>query len=357
MINKETIQELLDYFQHIEKKDLKFNKEAIEVAFQKNNAQQSLAIKVLSIFGGLLASIAFFGFFYITGLYNSELGLLVFGILFITSAFLININNEKLMLDAVSVSLFIIGGILFGMGLAKLEITNNGISIAFMIIAILSIFIGRNYILTFISVLIFNGAIIALILSNNNYELIHLYISAHAVLITYFFLKEAKIITINKSLSKLYNPIRIGLIFSFIGGLALITINGITHLSPQYIWISSVINIAFTIYVLSHLFELLNITQTKYKIGIYVISILLLVPTALSPAISGAILIILLSFLVNYKTAFVIGIIALIYFISQYYYDLNFTLLTKSILLFSSGVLFLLLYLFTHKNLTQNEKI
>ena len=46
-----------------------------------------------------------------------------------------------------------------------------------------------------------------------------------------------------------------------------------------------------------------------------------------------------------------------IYFISQYYYDLNFTLLTKSILLFSSGVLFLLLYLFTHKNLTQNEKI
>jgi len=95
----------------------------------------------------------------------------------------------------------------------------------------------------------------------------------------------------------------------------------------------------------------------QYKSGIYALSILLLLPTVLSPAISGAILIILLSFLVNYKTSLVIGIAAFIYFVSQYYYDLHFTLLTKSILLFSSGILFLGLYLLTHKKLTSNEKI
>ena len=60
---------------------------------------------------------------------------------------------------------------------------------------------------------------------------------------------------------------------------------------------------------------------------------------------------------VNYKTGLVIGIISFIYFISQYYYDLNFTLLTKSIILFSSGIVFILFYLFTNKKLNTNEKI
>jgi hypothetical protein len=34
---------------------------------------------------------------------------------------------------------------------------------------------------------------------------------------------------------------------------------------------------------------------------------------------------------------------------------LNLTLLTKSILMFSSGILFIIIYLFTHKKLTTHE--
>ncbi len=78
---------------------------------------------------------------------------------------------------------------------------------------------------------------------------------------------------------------------------------------------------------------------------IYILSVLLLTSTLLSPAISGAFLIILVSVLVHYKTGLAIGILAFIYFIIQYYYDLNFTLLTKSILLMSSGVVFLAFYI------------
>jgi uncharacterized membrane protein len=109
--------------------------------------------------------------------------------------------------------------------------------------------------------------------------------------------------------------------------------------------------------LVSTLFDVLNITKTQHKTVIYIFTVLSLLPTALAPAILGAILIMLLSFSVNYKTGLVVGVIAFIYFVSQYYYDLNFTLLTKSILLFSSGVFFVALYLFTHKKLTTNEKI
>jgi len=80
-------------------------------------------------------------------------------------------------------------------------------------------------------------------------------------------------------------------------------------------------------------------------------------PTAFSPVILGILLIILLSFLVNYKLGLSVGILTFIYFICQYYYDLNYTLLTKSILLFSSGILFLIFYIFIHKYLGSNEKI
>ena len=357
MRNRENIKELLDYLQTTENKELQFDEQAIVTAYQKNNDDQSLAIKILSVFGGLLASFAFLGFLSISGLYNSGLYLLVLGTLCIAGAIWINKKYDKIIIDTISVSLFIIGFILFGFGLEKSQMTVNTITIIFMVIALFSLSIVQNYILSFVSVLIINGSILTLIITNKGYNLIHIYDSSLALILTYFFLKEAKIITVSKAMSKLYNPIRIGLVFSFLAGLLILGKKGILPVSPDYIWLSSVIIISAIIYLLSNLLDILDITKKQHKICIYVFCVILLLPTSLSPAISGAILAILLSFLVNYKTGSIFGVIAFIYFISQYYYDLNFTLLTKSILLFSSGVLFIVLYLFTHKKLTSNEKI
>ena len=357
MSDKKNIKELLDYLQTTEEKSLDFDEDAIVAAYQKNNENQSLPIKILSVFGGILASFAFLGFLFIAGLYDTKIGLLMFGILFIAGAIWINKKYDKIIIDTVSVSSFIIGFVLLGLGFSKLKIDENIISIIFIIIAFCSLGIVQNYILSFISVLIINGSILTLIISNNGYDLIHIYVSALALMVTYFFLKEAKIIKASKALSKLYSPIRIGLIFSFLVGLVFLGKKGILPVSPDYIWFSSIIIIATIVYFVSILFDMLNITSVQQKTIIFTFSILLLLPTALSPAISGAILIILLSFWANYKTGLAISIIAFIYFISQYYYDLNFTLLTKSILLFSSGILFVIFYLFTHKKLITNEKV
>lgn len=357
MRNKDDFKELLDYFQNTEVKPLQFDEEAIVSAYQKDNGNQSLSIKILSVFGGILASLAFLGFLFIAGLYNSDMGLLVFGGFFIAGSIWINKEYDKIIIDTVSVSSFIIGFILLGFGCGQLKIEENFISIIFIIIAFGSLSIVQNYILSFVSVLIINGSILMLIISNKDYGLIHIYVSALALTMTYIFLKEAKIITTNKALSKLYNPVRIGLIISFISGLVFLGKKGILDVSPDYIWLSSIIIVSAIIYLLSHLFDMLNITKMQHKASIYILSVLLLLPTIFSPAISGAILIIMLSFMVNYKTGWAIGVISFIYFISQYYYDLNFTLLTKSILLFISGILFIGLYLFTRKKLTPYEKV
>ena len=86
MRNKENIKEILSYFQATEEKAFDFDEAAIVTAYQKNNDNQSLPIKILTVFGGILASLAFLGFLLIAGLYNSDVGLLLFGTLCIAAA-------------------------------------------------------------------------------------------------------------------------------------------------------------------------------------------------------------------------------------------------------------------------------
>lgn len=357
MRNKEEIKELLDYFRTTENNDIKLDEKAIYSAYQKNDNHQSLSIKILSIFGGILASMAFLAALFITGIYDSTSGLLIFGALSIIGGIFINKIYNKTVIDTVSVSSYLIGFILIGVGLSKMKMDPNTLSLVFILIAAVSLAIVRSYILAFISVLIICGGILALIISNDHFDWAHLYTSCLATIVTVLFLKEAKIISTHPAFSKLYDPVRIGLVFSFLAGLVLLSKGDLIDVQGDHLWISSIVIILNILYVLSQLFKILNISKPQQKAGIYILSIVILLPTILSPAISGAILIILLSFLVNYKTSLVIGIAAFIYFVAQYYYDLHFTLLTKSIILFSSGILFLGLYLLTHKKLTSNEKV
>ncbi len=353
MKSKDDINTVLDYFQNAEDKPLEFDKEAIIAAYQKDDRNQSLPIKILSVFGGILASLAFLGFLAISGLYSSDVALLVFGGIFIAGSIWVNKEYDKIIIDTLSVSSFIIGFILLGLGLGELRVDINVICIIFIAIALGSLSIAQNYILSFISVLIINGSILTLIIANKGYDVIHIYVSVLAFAMIYVFLEEAKIITTNKALAKLYNPVKTGLVFSFVTGLVFLGKKGVLPISPDYIWVSSIVIISVIVYLISKLFNVFNITETRHKISIYIFTVFVLLPTGLSPAIPGAMLIILLSFLVNYKTGLVLGITSFIYFVSQYYYDLNFTLLTKSILLFSTGVLFIALYLFTYKKLTK----
>ena len=355
LANKKT---LLDNIRLSEGAEFEYDEKAIlnEYKNQIEN-KSSLTIKVLSIFGGFLATLAFLGFLAIAGLYDSEFGLLIFGIGFIVSAIWLNKEFDKLIIDTFSISIYVIGFAMFAFGLSEMKVDENTISILIGVIPLCSLIITQNYILSFISVLVISSSFLTLIISNDLYDLIHLYIAVCTLLLTYLFLNEAKIISLNRKLSKLYNPIRIGLVISLLFGLITIGKRHLIPISENHIWLSSIVMIFVIIYLVYTISKINKIVSLRNKLLIYSLSSLILILTIFSPAISGAIIIILLSFLVNYKTGLIIGIISFIYFISQYYYDLNFTLLTKSIILFSSGIVFLLFYLFTTKKLNTNEKI
>ena len=357
MKNKAYITQLLDYFQYSQSDTMDFHAEAILSDYQEGSSNQSLQIKLLSVFGGILASLAFLGFLGITGLYESGTGLLFFGIVFITGAVSIKRDQHNIIIDTVSVGIFIIGYLMLGVGLMQLRINHNLVWFFLMIIAIITLIFSDSYLQSFLSVLIINASMFTLIVSNEYYYLIHAAISLLTLLMSYCIVQEARLITIHNSVVQKYNPIRIGLVLSFLAGLFFIGKKDISPLAPHSIWLSSVIIIPMIMYMVSKIVAIVNITDTQTKTAVYMVATLIVLPTTLAPAIAGAMLLLLVSFMVNFKTGLVLGIVSLIYFIAQYYYDLNFTLLTKSIVLFSSGILFIALYLFTHKRLISNEKV
>ena len=358
-MNKENnIKEILNQIQHSEGESFIYDEIAIENEYKKLSAEPSgLAIKVVSIFGGILAAMAFIGFLIIAGLYDSETGLIFFGLVFIGIAIYINLKFDKLILDTFSITAFLIGFYLLAFGLISLHLNENLICLLFIIIALISLYISQNYILSFIAVLIINGSLLYMTVNFRSYHLIHIYNAVLLAALCYFFLNEAKLITYGRTISKLYNPLRTGLIISVITGLVFVGKKQLFYFSSDYRWLSSIITIPLIIYVVSVICDILKVRKLQTKILIYGTILAFLLPTVYSPAISGSLLIILLSFLVTYKTGLAFGVIAFIYFISQFYYDLSFTLLTKSMILLLSGIILLLLYLFTFKQLKKNEEI
>lgn len=356
MRNKENIKELMDALRTSTEREIHFDEEAIVSVYQKKETDQPLAVKILSIFGGILACLAFIGFLFIAQIFSSKEGMNVFGGICIAGAAVLSRFSKKVITDTLSVSFYVTGFSLLGFGLSSHD---NTMQLTFIGISLCVLFLVQNYILSFISVLILNGSILSLIITNDLYDLAYIFITVQALIVTFIFLKEAKIITANRILSGLYDPVCIGMTLSFIAGLAYIGFEDELSVPvlTLYSGLSSAVIILAVLYVVSVLLKKLQVTHTRFKIIIYVLTALILLPTALSPAISGAILVILLSFLVNYKTGLVLACVALIAFIGKLYYDLQFTLLLKSILLFSSGIMFLAIYAFIHKKLISHEKI
>lgn len=344
------IQLFLDKLKLNKTEEVSLNEETFikEYTTQQEN-KASLAIKILSIFGGFLAILTFLGFLVLLGLYESKIGLILFGTGFILFAILLNKSSEKIAQDTMSVFMYASGLILLNIGLTMMNVSETFICFIVIFISSLCLFITQNFILSFIAIIAISTSFLACIMINKVYDLIHVYITVYTLLTTYFFLNETKIIHGNIKLSKLYNPIKIGLIFSLLFGLISIGKRDLTPIPYNQVWLSSIIMVITLLYLVKTILKISKVDNKTHQTISYALSFLIIIPTLLAPAIAGAIIIILLCFLINYKTGFIIGILSLFYFISQYYYDLSFSLLTKSMVLFGSGIVWLILYVYISK--------
>ncbi|RYG02528.1 MAG: DUF4401 domain-containing protein [Chitinophagaceae bacterium] len=331
---------------------------AISAEIENNDHHRTgIILKILSIAGGVLASIAFIGFLALANLFESETAIAVLGFLsFAASLFLISIV-DKLFVTTVIVSFYIMGYVLVGAGLGFQNVDTVIICILFIILALVSLLFTQNWIFAFISVLVINGSLIGMILSGSYYNNINLYVPFAVIVFLLITLNEASIVTAHKKFSKLYEPFRLGTLISLLGGLALTGVRDLITLDYRLVSVSGAISIAAMLFLVMRLFKVLEIETRSTKVLIICLGVLILLPTIMSPAIPGSLLIILACFYVNYKPGLIIGIVSLVFFISRYYYDLNLTLLTKSLILMASGAIFLLCYFVTVKKLVHHEEV
>ena len=356
MTNKENIKAFLDYLRSSGNDDQVFDEEKILADLDKDSSHHSIAIKVLSVFGGILASITFIGFLFLAGLSNSGTALIITGAMLLSLSVWLNKEFDTILMDTASISAFLISFLLMAYGLLEMELDPNLVLIIFILLSLVCLIWVHNYVYAFISIIVINGCLLTLIMSNEAYDRIHVLIMFLTVVLLMVFHKEAYLITKYKKLSGLYLPLRLGLVISFLTCLFMLSKGGLFPFRSELVWFSSVVMIAGVLYSLESVFKVMDIEETSKKNIIYGSALLLLAPTILSPAITGSLLILLLCFRVNYKTGLAIGVISFIYTIGQYYYDLHFTLLIKSVLMMFSGLLFLVLYFVIHKNLMANEK-
>ncbi|MEP7196358.1 MAG: DUF4401 domain-containing protein [Saprospiraceae bacterium] len=358
MNKEEKVKEILGQLQTKEGPNFEFNEVEILSEYQRNSGEQSsITIKILSILGGFFATLSFLGFLGITGIYSSDIGLCLFGISFIVLAIWANWKYDKLIIDTASITVFVSGFVLLALGLSEWHVNENEICFIIFGIAFSTLFFVQTYILSFTAVVFMSSTILFLISSNNLDRIVPIYIIVTELLLGFFILHEARIISINVKMNRLYNPVRLALIISVLMGLIYIGAHGILNELPSTFWIASLSSILMVLYLIALLLDLLQVKDIQNKLLFYAIGLLLMLPSFFSPSISGSLLIILLCFMVNYITGLTIGIIALIYFVSQYYYDLNFSLLIKSELLFASGFLFLFIYWLAKKNFNHVEEL
>ncbi|MFK8008397.1 MAG: DUF4401 domain-containing protein [Saprospiraceae bacterium] len=352
MINN--VNTLLQKLQEKHGDTFSFDQGAIEKEVEIQSSQFSnLAVKILSVIGGVLGSLFFLGFLMIFGMYDTPVVALVMGVILILVALGIDRNETSVLLDTFSISNFLIGGFLIGFGLVEeTGGDENLLILVAMVIALISFFFAKGFMLRMICVLIFNGSWLALILENSINIAFHfqiIFLLSGFIYLSFF---EAKLISKNAFWNSIYKPLHAGFLVSLSFALFLLANSWKVEVYFFYDWISSIAIFLSNIFVVFKIIERLKLSEEKNKMWIYGLSVFVLLPTFLMPSIGGAILVLLASYHIGHRVGIALGMIGLVYFGMQFYYDLNLTLLVKSIILMVSGVMFLSAYYFYNKTFT-----
>ncbi|MFA6885058.1 MAG: DUF4401 domain-containing protein [Paludibacteraceae bacterium] len=363
MGNDDTIKTAMGYFKEIESHPLNMDEEAIFSECRKEEQNISLSIKIVTVFGSLLASVIFSLLLYWLS-DDSNPARILCGIFFLCCTIFFSRMSDKLFLNVIVISSYLTGFFIMSLALSESIQSDAVVCIVLIFFAFVILCVIQNPIVAFLSILIIAFNLEKLTICAHSIELFSLFMISLSLLLMLVYRNEAKILSWRHHISRVYLPIRSGLTFSFIS-LFFVPIwfskdlECLLPMSPSVFGYAT--NLFFILligYQLYHTFPILGITRKWHKVSICAFICLALLHT--TAALSASVLVILLSFHVNNKIGLVLGILAFLYFLCLYYYDMRFSLLTKSLLLFSTGVLFSAIYIFLyriHAKTNGDEKI
>jgi hypothetical protein len=362
MKNKQEILNKIELLSKGNEPNFQININDTMAAYQHLEENRSnLTIKILSILGVILSVLSFLGALFLLNILNDKLNLIICGSIFLILSLYCIKKYNAIIIDTASIAFYIVGGwmLIYGLDIHDL----NYIFILCFIISLCTLLIVQRYLLSLLNILCIIYSIIALINHNDQNLLFITLINAILIIaLIYFLSHEAAVLSKRNLISTIYKPLRLGLILATIVTTAFIILS---HYGTN----EQVNNTSFALYILSVLYALatlwvvykitskFEITKSKVLFPTYGLLILLLGSTVINPGIACSILLILICFNYQYRIGLSIGLISLLLSLCHFYYNLNFSLLVKSLILIISGLLFLAIYFVINSNKINNEKI
>lgn len=321
-----------------------------------NNSSSNLAVRILSVVGGLLSACCLILFLAMTDIFRSEAALAFVGICAIAAAMVGNRNINQLFLDTVITAFYVTGCCALCYAMADSHWNVHLICLVFLLIAVLTFLCSKGVFFPFLSVLLFNGAFTWLIMGSvEKVEISQIPVLLMGVAFLLLNLYEARIITAHPAMKRLIRPLHSGFFLSFICGL--VWMSGIGYTFDHSVGVLSVFLWMGIALMLRHIMKVMKVEKPETEVSVYVACFAMLIPTIFAPALSGALLLLLVCFGFGYKTEMAASLVLLIYTIVKYYYDLQLTLLVKSGTLFFTGIVLLLVWYFFTKQTRKHEKI
>jgi uncharacterized membrane protein len=284
-----------------------------------------------------------FGIFHAV-LFKSPFGIMFIGIILCGIAIALNkSDNKNIFLNQLSLAICITGEIMIiiGTGIKYESVLFS--SIITILIQIIMMIIFKNNIHRFLSNSVIVIALLILLKDINAILLVNILVFFIGLAVIKIWSNQANIICSNYA--ELFNPISYGLTIAFLM-IFIITLNKEMNYFLKFNnWYPSTILISLLLLYFEHqiLYNIYKSIQNKISISIFIFTILLAIATLKSPGITASLLVILIAF--NYRNIIMLGIatLFLIFYIIFYYYNLDITLLAKSQILISTGILFLLM--------------
>lgn len=329
----------------------------IEANQQSQSAYSKLVIKVLSIFGGIIGSLFFFGFLALINVLESDVVVIVIGAASVAGSLIIGRMVNNLVLDTAIICFYVLGIFLLCLGLYQILEVDISIIYCIFVCGLLAILLSDHFVPVFLGTLLSLGAFIGYFAFKNWNGLLEFPLILIEAGLIWLTVNEPGILASGRKINSILKPLQAGFFIAFIGCLYYLhqypAFTAETGIGAQWfastgIWLA----IGFIAY------NIMSDIQIRFRNKMIILAFLVLIaiPLFFATYVSGALLLMLLCFHYGLITELVISLVFLVYGLSRYYYDLRLTLLVKSGILCVSGILVILLWLFIRSQKAADEQ-
>jgi len=332
-----------------------FKEEGINPQFKTEDFQKDynalidkkapIFVQILMFVGALLAAIFFLGFLAALDIFDSEIVVLFFGVVIIIGGLVLPYKTgQEAATEPLGLAALIVGCSMAAYGLV--EMLNDafvGFLFISLVLSIIVLIVAGSHLQKVSAVLCANLCLFGLIMEFEFPIGFNFLILINAAVVTVFWLKEPDILSGQSKLGQWYGAILNGCSVSLLAVLCF-SVNNRMYLrhdevDPSYWWISSVLLVALVLWTLNETLDLIK--EEKKKIPTMIGMGVALIIIIKAPGIIAGILLLFLGIFSGYRLFAGQGILGIFFFTMMFYYNMNTTLLSKSMLMVASGLIFL----------------